>query len=143
MAILDDGLGTTITAGTTAASVKFTEVTLKPPGYVGGGAKAMTTLRNVKYRTQKPKKLITTNAIEGTCFFDAVQVDVIEAIMQVNQKWTIDYGDGSSEEVWGWLEEFVRPEHKEGEPPIANFKIELSNLNATSVEEGPAYVAPV
>lgn len=140
MGVLRDGHPTKITMGT-PASAKFYFKTVTPPGWSGGGGNSSTHMGNVRYRTQKPKKLLTINDIEGTCSYEVVALDTIDDALQLNQLFTVEFEDGDKIKVWGWLEEFVPQENKEGDQPTAKVKIMISNENASGVETGPVYEA--
>lgn len=139
MAVLKDGHSTIITLGTTGA-VKFYEKTVKPPGLQGGGGNSATTMRNTRWRTQFPKKLLTATEIDITASYDVEVFDDIPPELQKNQLITVTFENGDKVKFYGWLEEFVPNEHKEGEQPTANVKILVSNIHSTTgVETGPVY----
>jgi hypothetical protein len=138
--MLVDGLGTTIDFAE-AASVKFSEVTLQPPGLTGGGAINTTGLRNVRVRTQQPKKLVSVSSSKGTVKYDPLALEDAYALQGVNQEITVTHPDGSTTVAWGWLEDFVPSENEEGNEPTADIVIEWSNENASGVETKPVTTA--
>lgn len=144
MAQMRDGFPTTIALATAGASILFKVKTVKPGGYVGGGGISMTTMSNTRYRTQMPKRLVTVQDIEVNASYDVTQHSTIVGLMQVNQKITLTFEDLDKVEYYGWIDEFVLVEMKEGEQPLANVKMCVSNLNTTTstwVETGPLFVA--
>lgn len=139
-----DGFPTTIAFATAGAGILFKVKTIKPGGYVGGGGISMTTMQNTRYRTQMPKRLVTINDIEINASYEVGQYATIVSLMQVNQKVTMTFEDLDKVEYYGWIDEFVLVEHKEGEQPVANVKVCVSNLNTTTstwVETGPLFTA--
>jgi hypothetical protein len=144
MAQMRDGFPTTIAFATAGAGIVFKVKTIKPGGYVGGGGNSVTTMSNTRFRTQMPKRLVTVQDIEINASYDVTQHSTIVGLMQVNQKITVTFEDLDKVEYYGWLDEFTFVEMKEGEQPVANVKICVSNLNTTTstwVEVGPTFVA--
>lgn len=138
--MLIDGLGTTIHFAA-AASVKFSEVTLQPPGLTGGGAINTTGLRNVRVRTQQPKKLVSVSSSKGTAKYDPLALEDAYALQGVNNLITITHPDGTTTVGWGWLEDITPGENEEGSEPMIDFLIEWSNENASGVETKPVTTA--
>lgn len=138
--MLKDGVGT-IVSFAASANVKFSELSLQPPGFVGGGPINNTGLRNVRVRTQNPKKLVSVSASKGTAKYDPLALEDIYALQGVNNAITITHPDGATTVAWGWLEEFVPGENAEGELPVADLLIEWSNENDSGVETKPVTTA--
>lgn len=141
MARLNDGFKTLITFDL-AASVKFWEKTIKPPGLSAGGANDTTTMRNTRWRTRQPKQLVTATDITATCAYDPECYNsVVTSLIGKNGLITITMPDLSTVAVWGWVDSFEPAEHTEGAQPTATITIILSNENATGVETAPLYTA--
>lgn len=138
--MLIDGLGTTITFAA-SATVKFSELTLQPPGFTGTGPINNTGLRNTRVRTQRAKKLVSVSSSKGTAKYDPLVLEDIYALQGVNNAITIKHPDNSTTVAWGWLEEFTPGENQEGELPTADILIEWSNENASGVETKPVTAA--
>lgn len=138
MAALQDGFKTLIGLANVPA-VKFYEKEVTPPSVSGGGANEQTTMRNTAYRTQGPKKLKTIGDIKAKVSYDAAVITDILAQINVNQLITVTYPDNSTLAVWGWLDEFTPGNNVEGQQPMADITIKVSNLNASGVETAPAY----
>lgn len=136
---LDDGFSTTITFSLNGA-IKFFEKTVTPPGMDAGGEVDTSTMRNLKYRTRNPKKLITVSPGAGTVAWDPQAYNDVIAMLGVNQQITFTLPDGSSVEIWGWLDKFVPGEHVEGTQPTATINIEPSNQDNSKVEQAPVVV---
>lgn len=133
---LKDG-HSTVVSFTTPANVKFSELTVQPPGYTLGGGIPTTGMRNTRVRTQAPKKLVSVGASKITAKYNPVALEDCYALLGVNQLITITHPDNSTTAAWGWLEEFVPGENEEGNLPIADLLIEWSNENASGVETKP------
>lgn len=118
-----------------------------PPGYNMGGPNPQSTMHNVKFRTQRPKKLITVTGAAMTVAFDPKVLDTLitgggTGMLGKNALWHSQYADGSKHNFWGWLESFKPNALQEGQQPTAVCDIEVSNLNDAGVETGPSYTAP-
>ena len=138
MAALTDGFKTLIAlAG--APSIKFYEKEVTPPGVSGGGANDLTNMRNTAYRTAAPKSLKSIGDIKAKVSYDSAVITEILAQINVNQLITVTYPDNSTLAVWGWLDEFTPGNNVEGQQPVADIVIKVSNRNASGVETAPAY----
>lgn len=138
--MLIDGAGTKVDFDA-SANVKFSELSLQPPGFTGGGAINTTGLRNVRVRTQQPKKLVSVSSSKGTVKYDPLFLEDAYALQGVNGEITITHADGATTVGWGWLEDFTPNENEEGNEPIADILIEWSNENASGVETKPVTTA--
>ena len=116
------------------------EVTVTPPGFDAGGPNDTTNMRNVRFRTKQPKKLVTMTAMSGTCHYATVFYDTALDMLGVNQLITTTFSDGSKVKFWGFLDKLTPQESREGTPPIANFTVEASNEDDDGVEAEPIYV---
>lgn len=135
---LDDGFSTQISFAENGA-VHFWEKEVTPPGIDGGGPVNTTTMRNVKWRTQWPKKLKKFTQVKLTVAFDPVAVDEFDAMINVNQLITIKWADGDEMDVWGWIDKFTPGPATEGEQQEAEVIIEISMQNDSKVETDPVY----
>lgn len=140
MARIDDGHPTLIQFSLDP-DVKLWEKTIKPPGLDAGGPNDTTTMRNIRWRTRQPKKLITMTPLTGTFAYDPVVYDELEAMLGINQLLTVLFADGSSVAAWGWLDKFEPGDSAEGGQPTASVTVEFSNQNDSQVETGPVYTA--
>lgn len=138
---IDDGFSTVIEFANTP-NVQFWEKSLKPPGIAGGGANETTTMRNTRWRTNAPKKLLTLTESTITVAYDPALYNTIVAQLQVNQLCTITFADGSTLAFWGWIDEFEPDDVQEGEQPTATVTIIPSNQDDTPQEVAPVYTAP-
>lgn len=138
MARLDDGFSTKI-GFSLNPSVLLYEKEVTPPGLSAGGANDTTTMRNTTYRTQSPKKLISSADSSAKCAYDTAVQPQIVAMIGKNQLITYTYPDGSTLAVWGWIDEFTPDALTEGSQPTANVKIIPSNQNGSGVETAPVF----
>ena len=141
---IDDGHATLITLQN-LPTVKIYEKEVTPPGYNGGGPVDITTMRNTEWRTQSPKKLKTATGISMTVAYASEVLPLIKAQINVNQQVTVQYPDGSTIVIWGWINEFTPSTHVEGEQPTASMTIEASNHDNAEppAEVAPSYTPPV
>ncbi len=137
---IDDGFSTTVDFSL-APSVTFWEKTVTPPGVQGGGANDITTMRNTRYRTMAPKKLVTLSEMNLTVAYDPACLDDIMDMIQINGEITLNFPDGSTWVFWGWLDEFTPGENAEGSQPTATVKIIPSNMDDSLAEIAPVYAA--
>lgn len=140
MARLDDGFSTQITFGS-FSSVNLWEKEVTPPGASAGGANETTTMRNTKYRTKAPKKLISLDDMELNVAYDPGIYDDIMEMLGKNQEITVTFSDDSSFTFWGWVDSFKPGSIQEGAQPTASITIICSNENETGDETDPVFVA--
>lgn len=138
---IDDGHSTIITL-TSPSTVKLYEKEVTPPGVDGGGANPTTTMRNVVWRTNAPKKLKTLDEITLTASFATDVYSDLVAAVNVNQLITITFPDGSTLAVYAWLNMFKPNRFVEAEQPTAAVTFICSNQDTTGAEVGPVYTAP-
>lgn len=139
---LDDGFSTTIELENNPV-IKLYERQVTPPGVSAGGAIAITTMRNLAWRTNSPKKLKTLSPWSAVCAY-ATSAIYTAAVAQIgiNQRLTISFADGSSLRIWGWLEEVSPAAFTEGEQPTATVTIHPSLHDNNGVEVAPDYRPP-
>lgn len=140
MAVLNEGFKTLISFAL-APSIAIKEKTLTPPSMEAGGENDTTTMRNTRWRTRQPKKLVTAGNMSGTCAYDPVVYSDIVAMIGVNQLITITFSDNSTLQIWGWLDAFTPNEVTEGSQPTAGYTIIPSNQDNTGAEVAPVYAA--
>jgi len=137
---LTDGFSTVVTFEL-GPDISFFEKEVTPPGVTGEGPINTTTMYNDTWRTAWPKSLqtaqaITMNGAFATSSYDdsvaTTTPDVTYAgvmgMIGVNQRITINFPDFTTLEVMGWIEDFKPRELKEGEQPMAELTLHISNL---------------
>lgn len=141
MSRIDDGHPTTIefSASQSGEPLLFWEKEVTPPGLQGGGPNDTTTMRNIKWRTKSPKKLISLSPGSFTASYDPAVMEQVLDLLNVNNQITVTYPNGDTYTFWGWLDEFTPNACVEGEQPTATCTIEPSNTNASGVETDPVY----
>lgn len=144
MSLLRDGFSTTITPTLGAFGLVVVEKTVTPMGMEMGGPIGITSMRNVAFRTQIAKSLISCKPFNLTVQWDPAwgYNTLLSTYLGVNQQLRITFPDGSGVIFYGWYESLDPMEHKEGDEPLATLQICPSNLNGSLVEQGPVYAAP-
>lgn len=137
---LDDGHSTKI-AFSQSPTIAFWERTVKPLGFEGGDPIDTVTMFNEVFRTKAPRQLIDTTDVTGTAAYDPAILDMILAVLQINDWWTIEFPNGATWDFVGALRTFDPPEHTEGEFPLASFTITVTN-QINGVETAPVYTPP-
>lgn len=137
---LDDGFSTTITLAN-LPSVKLFEREITPPGYTAGGPIETTTMRNTAYRTSAPRQLKNLTPISVTAAYATEALEDIWGQIGVNQLITVTLPDGSTIEIWGWIESFTPSTHKEGDQPTAAMVIHPGMRDSDGEEVAPEYTA--
>ena len=138
--VQQDGFSTLI-AFSLQSTVHFKEVENQPPGLEAGGANNLTTMRNTRWRTMAPKKLITMAESSLKVQYDPSVLSQIVGMLGLNQQITTTFPDGSTWVWFGWIDSFKPDGNKEGEPPTASVTIIPSNVNGSGAETGPVYTA--
>lgn len=139
MARIDDGHPTTIDIGSLPSGevLLFWEKEVTPPGLNGGGPNDITTMRNLVWRTNAPKHLISLTAGSFIASYDPEAFDQVLAMLNINTQITVTLPDGATYVFWGWLNEFTPGAAVEGEQPTATCSIEPSNTDTTGAEVAP------
>lgn len=138
--VLSDGFSTIVTFGLNA-TVEFLEKEVQPIGFDGGGANEQTTMRNVRFRTFLPKRLITITEQTIKVSYDPKVMAEIVGMLQANQQIITTHADGSTWTWYGWLDAFKPDSVKEGQQPEASVTLIASCLNGAGAETGPTYSA--
>lgn len=133
---LADGFSSTISFAN-YPNAKLWEKEITPPGIDAGGRNEQTTMRNSVWRTALPKKLKTMTAITFTATYAVASYTDLNNMVGENQLITVDFEDGGTVAVWGWVDKFTPDRLADGTQPQATVTIELSHLNASQVETGP------
>lgn len=140
MAFIRNGFSTQISLSALAFTATVVEKTVTPPGIEGGGPINITNMRNLRWRTQVPKSLLTLKNLLLTVQYDPAFYGAHPAVMQVIQLVTIQFPDASTLVFWGWMEDITPQELKEGEEPLANWVI-CPSLYHNGTEVAPVYAA--
>ncbi len=149
MGILTEGFPTKVTftsAELTSGVVTFdvmNELEVTPPGIAGGGANDTTGMRNIKFRTRHPKKLVTLTSSTLIIKFDPAVYDEMIAMVNDNQAITVTFSNDATLVFWGWVDSFTPDACVEGAQPTATVVMEPSNMDAddNNAEKGPVYSA--
>jgi len=137
-----DGYQTTIVLGADAA-VKLWEKEVKPPAVDGGDPTDISTMHNVTWHTQAPRKLKKMDPLETVCAYEpSTYVDAM-AWINIQETITIFFPDGSTLAFFGYLQKFDPQSLKEGEMPLANVTIIPTNTDSTGAEQNPVFTAGI
>lgn len=146
---LRDGLSTRVIFALNPFAAFLVEKVVTPPGETGGGKIEMTnmTWSAGQARGFLPKQLYTQDDLTVVCQYDPEFY--VASFLLLNQLITITFPDGSTFAFYGWAEETMPGENKEGENPTLTLKICASNLTQTNnlngniwVYSAPVYTAP-
>ena len=132
-----DGLGSTLTAGTSSSFV-IAKTKINPPSVSGGDVIDITTLENTAWRTKVAKQLKDLGECSFTGIWDSSQH--VGAPVNVNELWTFADPDGNTLAFQGALTEFESGDIVEGEFAECTGTITATNFNGT-VETAPAYTS--
>lgn len=141
MPVLRDGFRAQISMPLLAGQggIQYHEVTIKLPTVDGRGGIDQSSMRNTWLTTQLPKALITLGEITGSMMYSTEFYFAAMTTINRNQNMTLLLPDGSTFSFWGWLNQIDPTEYKEGERPLLNFNIQLSNLNTQCQEAPPSF----
>lgn len=160
--LLPDGFSSLITINypTSPITLFLREKELQPFSLDLGGPIDTSTMQNQMMRTQAAKSLVTTGEVTLSCQYDPgiylqLLTRVIERGGNNNPQNNIPLGfrprlgatalmswyfpDGSRIDFYAWVEKMTPPVHKEGDMPLMEVKICLSNRNITT-SVAPEYV---
>ncbi len=149
MSVLTEGFPTKVTftsdeltSGVVTMGV-MEEKEVTPPGIAGGGPNDTTTMRNTRFRTRHPKKLITLTPMTLVVAYEPAVYDEIMAMVNDNQAITVTFSNDSTLVFWGWVDSFTPDAAVEGSQPLATIVIEPSNMDADNdnAEIAPVYAA--
>lgn len=121
------------------ATVQFWEISVTPPGIMGGGANRTSTMRNTTYHTKQPKSLIELSDCTAKVSYHPEIYESILEIILVNKWIRITWPDGNMLGFWGWLDEIKFGDVQSGEQPEADITIICSNQDTECEEAAPVY----
>lgn len=133
-----------------ASGVALWPQQIKFAGIDGGDKINTTTMFNSKWRTFAARKLQT---LEDVTFKAAIDPDILNPNAANNIMGVINddtetitefWPDGSTRCYYGYLQKMTNPEMKEGEFPIFDFTIVVTNYDKVNqVEAGPVFTPGV
>lgn len=135
--ILTEGFSTILTFS--LGAVQFAEKTVQPPGLDSGGPNDTTTMRNTRWRTMQPKKLVTATPIKGKCAYATSAYQTLLTQLGQNQQITVTFSDLTKVTIWGYLDKFEPQEVKEGSQPEADFTVQPTNQDNSGNEQAPVW----
>lgn len=136
--ILTEGFSTIVTFSLNG-SPGFAEKTVQPPGLDSGGPNDTTTMRNTRWRTMQPKKLVTATPIKGKAAYATSVYTALISMLGQNQQITVTFSDLTKVTIWGYLDKFEPQEVKEGSQPEADFTVQPTNQDNSGNEQAPVW----
>ena len=142
---MPDGFSTQI-CFTAHPTVQLWERTVTPPAWDGGEPIDTTTMKNVTWRTKHARHLIMMNNMTVQCAYDPNVLGTIQSMLNVGDTITITFppgetghGTGDTLCFYGYLQKFEQEALKEGELPLVNLTIAVTNQDSTSAEASPVW----
>lgn len=134
---LKDGYTTKI-AFALDPDISLWEKDVQPGSPDGGPPIDQTTMWNTLYRTKAPQSLVDTTDGKSKCAYDPAALTQIMAIINREGGITVRYADGSTEDVWGYVQKFERDPLVIGQQPEATVTWVTTNFDPNAkVEQGP------
>lgn len=133
---IDDGFPTRVSFSA-FSNVNIWDKSVKPPGLDSGGPNDTTNMRNTTVRTMAPKKLFTVTPGSSKFLYAVALLNDVIAAKGINQQITWTYPDGSSIQIWGWIDKVEFDDIKEGESATGTITYQPSNQDNTGAEVAP------
>lgn len=137
MALLTDGYPTTLLFDLLVGGTIFREVSVTPPELTGNGFIDTTSMRNGLMRTKAPKSLLDFGPVTAEVQYDPVMYRAVFATINVVQRCTVAFPDGSLLTLWCFITRFAPSPHREGENPRATLEMVVCNINPAGFEALP------
>ncbi len=124
-------------------NVALFEVSAKPPGVDGGDAIDITTQHNLLVHTMFPRTLIKWDDLTFNAAYDPDALSkILNHLINKNGSITQLFPDGSTLDFFGFLRKFEPQELKEGEFPMAQVTVTVSNYDDTNHVESTPVLTP-
>lgn len=141
MGIQTDGYQTLMAFSTDSSlSTVIEEINPQPSGLEGGDAIDTTTMRNSTWRTMAPQGLKTKTPITYDCAYDSLALDTLQSHINVIQQFTISFPDGSSEVIYGFLQNAIPGNNEIGARPTMSLTIVPTMQDSSGTEQNPNYI---
>lgn len=139
MALLEDGFSTTITFPDILPGIVLilVEREVQAPELDIGGPIDVNTMRQVRYRMQAGKRLLSLGDVTVSVKWDPIVYVTVAGVMGVNTRLLVTFPDLQVLTLWCFIGKFTPPSMKEGDPPWAELKLHVSNRNRARAEAGP------
>lgn len=142
---LPDGFSTQISIAS-EPTIGLWERAITPPAWDGGEPIDTTTMRNKTWRTKHARHLISMGNMTIQCAYDPNVLNSIQTMLNVGTTITIFFPPshegttvGDTLAFFGYLQKFEQEALKEGELPLANVTIAVTNQDSTSAEQSPVW----
>ena len=120
------------------SDISLWETEVTPPGMDGGEKIDITTMHNTTYSVFVPQQLITNTPISFTAAYDPAVYSQIVAIINSEGSVTVSFYDGSTVDVFAYLQKFEPNGMTRGGMPLANVTVEVTNYDPVNrLEVGP------
>jgi hypothetical protein len=136
---LPDGFSSKVTFAA-APALAIWERAVKPPGPDGGEPIDISTMFNSQWHTMYPRTLKKMDSCTYQAAYDPDAIPTLLGMVNSLQVITVTFPFNDTLCFWGWLRKFEPQELKEGEFPMANVTIEVSNYDGAN-EQSPVYTA--
>lgn len=137
MAIITEGMGTTLTFVTSGLTLN--KVSIKAPPIDGGDKIDLTHLGNTAWRIAAARTLKDAGQLTFDGYYDPS--NLVSAPYNTEQQIKITYPDGDYHTFWGFLRSMTPADLKEGEAGKISGVVEITNRNGSGVETAPTYTA--
>ena len=134
---LDDGFSTKIHIDI-LDTLSIWEKVVTPPGMEGGDPVETSTMRNTKWRTFRPRHLLSLTPMTLVGAYDPNVFDDLIAILNVDATITVFYPDTSTLAFYGFAQTAESGDNTEGEQPEMTLTLVPTNWDPiNNVEAGP------
>jgi len=133
--------GMTIQVSISGITANIDPKSITPPGITNGDEIDTTTQSNSAYKTKYPRKLLEVSDASFTAAWNIAGWDELTSVVGQNGEIVFTFPDDSTLTVWGYLKEFTPGEFAEGEMPVADATIVITNENSSGTETAPVVSA--
>ena len=123
---------------------RFWEKSVQLPGIDGGEKIDITTMHNSIWRVNAARSLKTLTPLQiSGGHSPSVTAGDIQALINVNQSWTVRCPNGDTISFYAFLKSYVPSANTEGAFPEATLTLEPTNVDNTGAEQSPIYTTGI
>lgn len=115
--------------------ISLWEIDGQPPGLDAGDMVDTTTFHNEVVQTKAPRALIETTGGKFQAAYDPIVYNQCLSMIGVEQAITCKLPNGDTIDVFGILKSFKPTTHTNGNMPVADCEVELTNYDPVSGDE--------